>query len=223
MFNSNNSSVWFHIRNWAKMLLMRPHWKKSLFWLTRPTAFWMDDLKLFRASTKIFLYTRMCASAKRECERVHTSDALPTCESKLASAKLENTREYWQTNTRVHAIVLASTCNRTRQYSQSFAWVTTFVGVSHNRINKPWCTCVMAIQGKLVPGDALSWLYYNKYMSASIILYKSNIWKKKAENKKSDRPPIKFLAMLVETETFFSEAWVLYFAAEHEHMNQGIH
>ena len=30
--------------------------------------------------------------------------------------------------------------------------------------------------------------------------------KKKTENKETARPPIKFFAMLVETETFFSEA-----------------
>ena len=57
-------------------------------------------------------------SAKRECEWAHASDALPIRESKLASAKLENTREYSQTNTRVLAIVLAielaSTWNHSR-------------------------------------------------------------------------------------------------------------
>ena len=149
-------------------------------------------------------------SAKRECEQVHASNALPTRQSKLASAKLKNTRKYSQTNTQVLALVLTSTRNRTRECSQSFTWVTIFVGVSRNRINKLWCTWGMAIRGKLVLGDVLSWLYYNKYMFASVMLYKWNthtpcIWKKPG-NHKTDCPPIKFLAMLVETETFFSEA-----------------
>ena len=114
------------------------------------------------------------ASAKREYERVHVRDALPTCESKLTSAKLENTCEYSQMNTWVLEIILTSTHNRTREYSQSnspvlassrnrtrkylqsFAWVGIFVGVSRNGINKLWYTCGMAIRGKLVPGDVLS-------------------------------------------------------------------
>ena len=112
----------------------------------------------FTLLQKIFLYTRMCASANRECERAHASDALPTRESKLVSAKLKNTREYSQTNTQVLAIVIASTCNQTLQYSQSNLRVlaiirvgNNFCGVSCNRINKLWCTCGMVIRGKLVP------------------------------------------------------------------------
>ena len=61
------------------------------------------------------------ASAKRGCERAHTSDALPTRELKLASAKLKNTRWYLQMNERVLAIVLANTCNQTCQYSRVLA------------------------------------------------------------------------------------------------------
>ena len=63
----------------------------------------------------------MRASAERECERAHASASLPTRELKLASAKLENTREYSQTNTRVLTIALASTRNRTRQYLRVLA------------------------------------------------------------------------------------------------------
>ena len=194
---------------------LRPHWKNSLFLLTQPTAFWMADRKLFsRLHRKLFVYS-MCEglislaishmSAKHECERAHTNDALAARESKLVSVKLKNTRKYSQTNTQVLAIVLVSTRSRTHQYSQSFVWVVIFVGVSHNRINKLWCMCGRVIRGKLVhvPGDTLSWLYYNKYMFASVILYKWNIWKKRKI--KNELPPIKFLAMLVETETFFAE------------------
>ena len=133
-------------------------------------------------------------SAKRECERAHVSDALPICEAKLASAKLENNHELSQANSCVLKIVLASTRSRTREYAQSFAWVTIFVGVSCNRINKLWCTCGTAIWGKLVPGDTLSWLYYNKYIFASVILYKWNIWNKPGNKNLSpshnvDAPP----------------------------------
>ena len=67
--------------------------------------------------------TREC---QRACERAHASDAFPTRESKLASVKLENTREYSQTNTRVLAIVLAITRNRTREYSQSNSRVVEY-------------------------------------------------------------------------------------------------
>ena len=202
-------------------MYLRPHPKKSLFRLTRLTAFWMADRKLFsRLHRNFFVCTHVCewlvslaishVNAKRECERASASDALPTRKSKLASAKLKITREYSQTNTQLLAIVLASTRNRTRQYS----WVLAIICVGSNfyyprmsrdRVNELWCSCGMTIRGKLVPRDALSWLYYNNYMLASVILYKRNIFKK-IEKLKTDCPPVKFLAVLVETETIFIEA-----------------
>ena len=81
----------------------------------------------FTAPQRIFcVHACMCASDlyhSRYREWAHASDALPTRESKLTSAKLENTREYSQTNIRALAIVLASTRNRTRQYLQNSVWV----------------------------------------------------------------------------------------------------
>ena len=154
----------------------------------------MADRKLFSRLHRKLLYTCICewlvslvishASAKHQCEHAHVSNALPTCESKLASAKLENTCEYSQINTRVLAIVLASTRNRTCQHSRVLA---IFVGVSHNRINKLWCTCGMAIRGKLVLEHALSWLYYNKYVCLCHSLQMKYL--KKKNQKINNRPP----------------------------------
>ena len=43
-------------------------------------------------------------------------------------------------------------------------------------------------------------------MFASIIFLQMKYLEKKPKNKNTDHPPIKFLAMLAKTETFFIEA-----------------
>ena len=105
------------------------------------------------------------ASAKRECERAHVSDAVPTCESKFASAKLENTREYSQS------------------YSQSFAWATIYVGVSRNRINKVWCTCGMATEESLYQETRC-----HDYITTSICL-PSSFFTNEEKKMEKNRPP----------------------------------
>ena len=115
-----------------------------------------------------FLYTRMCASdsyrsqshasAKRECERAHASDAIPTRESKFAALNsriLASTRkrtlEYSQSYSRAIAIELACTrkymysraiaielaCTREYMYSQSNSRVLAIIPVGNN-----FCGCV---------------------------------------------------------------------------------
>ena len=126
--------------------------------------------------------TRITRNITRECqtrvpnasERAYACDALPTRELKLASAKLENTCEYSQTNTRVLSIVLVSTCNRTRQHLQSnspvlaielastrnhsrelqFLWVCHAIVLISSGPRAGWQ--FERIRGKLVPGDVLS-------------------------------------------------------------------
>ena len=78
--------------------------------------------KLMNECERLASHAISHASIKHECVQVHVSDALPTCESKLVSVKLKNTRsctcEYSQTNTRVLANELVSTRNQTCEYSQ---------------------------------------------------------------------------------------------------------
>ena len=118
---------------------------------SRPQTFSHLHRKFF-----VHVYTHVCewlvslaishASVKCECEWVHASVSermramhcphmnwnLRALNSRILPSSCKWTLEYSQLHSRALAIELTST----PEYLQSFAWVTIFVGVSHNCINK---------------------------------------------------------------------------------------
>ena len=140
-------------------------------------------------------HTRVPNKSVSECTRAmhcpHASRNLRPLNLRILVSTRKRTLEYSQSYSQAFAMELIST----REYSQSNSRVLAIihVSVSHNCINKLWCTCGMAIRGKFLPGDALS-------------LQMKNLREKKTEKELTTRLPVKFLAMLIETETSFSEA-----------------